>query len=548
MTFSIAPASSGICSVTGAAVSFLADGTCTIFADQAGDAAHAAASRVAQSFTIGAGPASTSPQTISFTTAAPAAAATGGSYTPAASASSGLPVAYAVAPTSAGVCVLSGGVVSFVGTGTCRVLADQAGNASYDPAPQASQSFGVSPPPLTLQTIAFTSAAPTAAVYGGAPYAVTATASSGLPVAFSTPASSNGICTVSGSTVSLVGGGTCTISANQAGNGSYAAAPQAQQSFTVARAAQTITITSTPPPVDKHSPPTRSRRPPPPASRSRSASPPRARPSVPFRAHRSPSSRRATASSTPTRAAARSTCRRRRRSRRSWCSRMRDPGRVTQAGDAPVPRSVDASPMTLSHPRTFRLPTSPVARYATLVFLLAAGLIGTVTFALDRSARSSTWREHSVALAGGAQVGASSFESLHTSLRIEATQMATSLSLQRAIVQHDDVALRRIAAARHARIDLGGRSIGTLPAGQRIVSTASITDGAHRLATVSLAIPLDGRVVTLLRRATPLPPHAGFCSRATAWCSPAGRWVSRSPSAGASCHCGARSSLHSLRR
>ena len=255
VTFSLAPASSGICSVTGAVVSLLADGTCTIFGDQAGDAAHAAAGRVTQSFTIGAGPASTSPQTISFTTAAPGAASTGGSYTPAASASSGLPVTYAVAPTSAGVCVLSGGVVSFVGTGTCRVLADQAGNASYDPASQTSQSFGVSPPPLALQTIGFTSPAPSAAVYGGTPYVVAATASSGLPVAFSTPASSNGICAVSGSTVSLVGGGTCTISANQAGNGSYAPAPQAQQSFTVARAAQTITITSTPPPVDKHSPP-----------------------------------------------------------------------------------------------------------------------------------------------------------------------------------------------------------------------------------------------------------------------------------------------------
>jgi hypothetical protein len=135
------------------------------------------------------------------------------------------------------------------------VLADQAGNASYDPAPQASQSFGVSPPPLAAQTIAFTSSAPSAAVYGAAPYTVTAAASSGLPVGFSAPASSNGICTVSGSTVSLVGGGICTISANQAGNSSYAAAPQAQQSFTVARAAQTITVTSTPPPVDKHSPP-----------------------------------------------------------------------------------------------------------------------------------------------------------------------------------------------------------------------------------------------------------------------------------------------------
>ncbi len=188
---------------------------------------------------------------------------------------------------------------------------------------------------------------------------------------------------------------------------------------------------------------------------------------------------------------------------------MRDPGPVfPQAGGEPFSRSVDGSPMALRNSGTFRL--SPVARYATLVFLLAAGLIGTVTFALDRSARGSTWREHSVALAGGAQVGASSFESLHTSLRIEATQMATSLALQRAIVQHDDAALRRIATARHARIDLGGRAIGTLPGGQRIVSTASITDGAHRLATVSLAVPLDGKVVTLLRRATPLPPHAGF--------------------------------------
>ena len=109
-----------------------------------------------------------------------------------------------------------------------------------------------------------------------------------------------------------------------------------------------------------------------------------------------------------------------------------------------------------------------------LVFLLAAGLIGTVTFALDRSARSSTWREHSVALAGGAQVGASSFESLHTSLRIEATQMATSLALQRAIVQHDDIALRRIAAARHARID-SRRSVDRQPSRR----TADRLDGEH---------------------------------------------------------------------
>ena len=47
---------------------------------------------------------------------------------------------------------------------------------------------------------------------------------------------------MSGSTVSLVGAGTCTINANQAGNGSYQAAPQVQQSFTVSRGTQTITF------------------------------------------------------------------------------------------------------------------------------------------------------------------------------------------------------------------------------------------------------------------------------------------------------------------
>ena len=62
---------------------------------------------------------------------------------------------------------------------------------------------------------------------------MTATASSGLAVAFSAAGSSAGVCTVSGSTVSLVGSGTCTINANQAGNASYLAAPQVQQSFAV---------------------------------------------------------------------------------------------------------------------------------------------------------------------------------------------------------------------------------------------------------------------------------------------------------------------------
>src|SRR5437588_85605 len=89
------------------------------------------------------------------------------------------------------------------------------------------------PPPPTPQTITFTSTAPSGAIVGGPTYTVTATASSGLPVSLSIDATSTGICTISGSTVSFTAAGACTIDADQAGNAGYQPAPQAQQSFSV---------------------------------------------------------------------------------------------------------------------------------------------------------------------------------------------------------------------------------------------------------------------------------------------------------------------------
>jgi hypothetical protein len=53
----------------------------------------------------------------------------------------------------------------------------------------------------------------------------------------------------------MIGAGTCVITANQAGNGTYQAAAQVQQSFTVGKGSQTITFTSTPPIADKNDPP-----------------------------------------------------------------------------------------------------------------------------------------------------------------------------------------------------------------------------------------------------------------------------------------------------
>ena len=56
---------------------------------------------------------------------------------------------------------------------------------------------------------------------------------SGNPVTFSIDPSANGSCSMSGATVTFVAVGTCVIDANQAGNASYEAATQVQQSFAV---------------------------------------------------------------------------------------------------------------------------------------------------------------------------------------------------------------------------------------------------------------------------------------------------------------------------
>jgi hypothetical protein len=77
-------------------------------------------------------------------------------------------------------------------------------------------------------------------VFGTAPFAVSATASSGLTVSFASTTSA--VCTVSGATVTVITVGTCTIQAAQAGNTDYLAATSVNQSFQVTQAPQTVTF------------------------------------------------------------------------------------------------------------------------------------------------------------------------------------------------------------------------------------------------------------------------------------------------------------------
>jgi hypothetical protein len=96
-------------------------------------------------------------QTVSFTSTAPTSPVAGGTYTPTATATSGLAVTFSIdASSGTGVCSISAGVVSFNVAGTCIIDAKQAGNTTYAAAKQVQASITVkkatTPPPATSTT------------------------------------------------------------------------------------------------------------------------------------------------------------------------------------------------------------------------------------------------------------------------------------------------------------------------------------------------------------------------------------------------------------
>ena len=78
--------------------------------------------------------------------------------------------------------------------------------------------------------------------YGEPPFTVVATATSSLPVTFTV----SGTCIITDTTVTVTGGGSCTVTAHQAGDANYNAAPDVPQTFSIAKANQTITFNPNP--------------------------------------------------------------------------------------------------------------------------------------------------------------------------------------------------------------------------------------------------------------------------------------------------------------
>ena len=120
----------------------------------------------------GTGQGGSTPQTINF--AAVGAQTVGATATLSATASSGLPVSFV--SETASVCTVSGSTATMIASGTCTLEATQAGNSQYEPA-SAVQDVAVGG---QAQTITF--ANPGAQTMGTAVAALSATASSGLPV------------------------------------------------------------------------------------------------------------------------------------------------------------------------------------------------------------------------------------------------------------------------------------------------------------------------------------------------------------------------------
>ena len=149
-----------------------------------------------------------------------------------ATASSGLPVTFTSSNST--VATISGNTLTANSTGTADITALQSGDGTYAPARY-----------IRILTVnqadqAITFPAPGTKTYGDPDFNPGATASSGLPVSYSSD--NPEVATISGVTVHITGAGTAVITASQTGNNLYYSAIDVTATLTVNKADQTITF------------------------------------------------------------------------------------------------------------------------------------------------------------------------------------------------------------------------------------------------------------------------------------------------------------------
>jgi hypothetical protein len=144
-------------------------------------------------------------------------------FSPGATSNSGLGITYSSSNLSVATIVTN--LVSILSTGSTYITARQAGNATYAPA-KYTRTLAVG---IANQTISFP---PIPRVIIGDPdFILNAVASSGLPVSF--VSSNPSVATVTGNLVHIVSAGSTVITASQAGNTNFNAAPSVPRTLTV---------------------------------------------------------------------------------------------------------------------------------------------------------------------------------------------------------------------------------------------------------------------------------------------------------------------------
>ena len=228
----------GNCSISGGLVTFNAAGSCVIDFNQAGDSNYDAAPQVQQTMSVGQGS-----QTITITSTAPSSPTIGDTYTPTATASSGLMVAITIDSSSSSVCSISGGLVTFNAEGNCVIDANQAGDSNYDAAPQVQQTVESAwtprrspspPPPRAARRSADHLHPHRHRVLG----ASRSRSRSTRPRAH---------CSISGGLVTFNAAGNCVSTSTRPATPPTPPHRQVQQTYGVGQGSQTITVTSTAP-------------------------------------------------------------------------------------------------------------------------------------------------------------------------------------------------------------------------------------------------------------------------------------------------------------
>ena len=226
LTITYLNGNSSVATINTSTVHITGAGVDTITATQPGNTYFNAAPSVKQALTV-----NKANQTITFP-AIPAKTYGDPDFALSASSSSGLPVTFTHSNHLADTIV--SGTVQILAAGTDTITASQPGNSNYNAAANVKQVLIINKADQAITFVALP-----AKTYGDADFDPAASASSGLTVNYSSD--NTAVATIASGMIHIVGAGTAKITASQTGNSNYNAAPDADQTLTVAKAMLTFT-------------------------------------------------------------------------------------------------------------------------------------------------------------------------------------------------------------------------------------------------------------------------------------------------------------------